>query len=1250
VGRKPPRSSPKPARRRASEGRARAGPRERPLAERAGSGSTDALQASEERYRLVARATKEVIWDWDLVAGTVYWSDSLQTLFGYTADEAGSRAEAALRWWQEHIHPADRTEVAAKLAAVTDGSADVFVHEYRFCRSNGSYATVVDRGHVVHDHAGRPIRMVGSMIDVSERKRAEDEARQRRREADVLAGLTREINASLDLDTVLQRVTEGARDLCRADLAEIALWDPGACAMVFCYWAGVRSDQYRAVQVEPGKGLGGRVIATGRPFRTEDYASDLRFGRDYVAEAIEEGLVAQLAVPISTRDHLGGLLYVGRRSARPFTEQDEIILTRLADHAAVAIGNARLYQDAERRRRAAQTLAKLGRLLSQSLDAEEVGRRIVESVCALSGAAAATLYRLEPGSGDLVAIAVSGQVGPRWHPGVVVRRGTGVSGVAVAERRPVATSDSLSDPRVHDVADILARVESASFRAVLAVPLLVQDRAIGALAIGKPTGHRFTDEETVLAQAFADHAALALENARLYQEAVTLEAVARQITSSLERDEVLRRIAESARKLCGCDLAFLAPYDAETDTATIVAAAGARSHALFSVRIAPGRGVGGMVLETGQPVATEDYLNDSRFSQDYMDAAREEGTVAQAVVPLRLGGAITGLLCAVNRTPRHFTTRDMEILSTLADQAAIALENSRLYAEHVKAGVELRARARQQAAVAELGQRALAGPDLDSLMSEALAVVAQTVDVEYCSVLELLPDGQTLRLRAGVGWAEGEVGRATVDAGPASPAGYALLSGEPVTTEDLGTETRFAVPAILRDHGVVSSLVVVIRGRDRPFGALSAHATRRRHFTSDDVQFVGSVANVLASALERRRAEDALRQHAARLTSLHEIDQAILAARSAEAIAQAAVEQVRRLVPCRRASVMLFDFAAQQAIVLAVETPGATALPAGTRRPLAALSSLDGLRTGEPRQVPDLRAAPPTPTRRVLMDEGIAAYLMVPLISRHELIGSLNLSRDVPGEFPPEQVAIAREVAASLAVAIGQARLHEAVRTGRERLRALSRRLVEIQEEERRHLARELHDEIGQLLTGLKLTLEISARPRAGEPDGLGQARDLVDDLIARVRDLSLDLRPAMLDDLGLLPALLWHLDRYSKQTSIRVHFEHGGIDRRFSPEVETAAYRIVQEALTNVARHAEVPEVTAWVWCDGEALNVHVEDAGKGFDPAATRLSGGLPGMRERAELLGGHLIIDSTSGAGTRVTAGIPLEVPMERRQASR
>lgn len=282
-------------------------------------------------------------------------------------------------------------------------------------------------------------------------------------------------------------------------------------------------------------------------------------------------------------------------------------------------------------------------------------------------------------------------------------------------------------------------------------------------------------------------------------------------------------------------------------------------------------------------------------------------------------------------------------------------------------------------------------------------------------------------------------------------------------------------------------------------------------------------------------------------------------------------------------------------------------------------------------------------------------WLAAPLTgSDGQNIGLIQLSDKTEGEFTEDDEAILVQLAQMASVAVENARLFEQVHAGRERLQSLSRRLVEVQETEHRQIARELHDEIGQALTGLKLAIEMSLRsPADAATTSLNDARALVNELMGRVRELSLDLRPPMLDDLGLLPALLWHFERYAAQTKVCVVFKQSGLEGRFAREVETAAYRIVQEALTNVARHAGAREAAVRLWTDQGTLTVQIEDQGKGFNPEAAQAggtSGGLVGMHERAVMLGGRLTVESAPRAGTRVTAELLLSDAAETRKEGR
>ncbi|MGR3310052.1 MAG: sensor histidine kinase, partial [Candidatus Brocadiales bacterium] len=183
----------------------------------------------------------------------------------------------------------------------------------------------------------------------------------------------------------------------------------------------------------------------------------------------------------------------------------------------------------------------------------------------------------------------------------------------------------------------------------------------------------------------------------------------------------------------------------------------------------------------------------------------------------------------------------------------MANELEKTITEQKRAARILDLRAYQQAIVANIGIHALAGIDLQALMDEAVTQACRALNVDYCKILELLPGGSSLLLRAGKGWMEGLVGQATVGTEQDSQAGYTLLSKEPVIVEDLRTETRFNTPQLLHDHGAVSGASVIIQGKDTPYGVFGVHTTKKRKFTKDDIYFLQAIANVLGAAIERKR-------------------------------------------------------------------------------------------------------------------------------------------------------------------------------------------------------------------------------------------------------------------------------------------------------------------------------------------------------------------------------------------------------------
>jgi signal transduction histidine kinase len=238
-----------------------------------------------------------------------------------------------------------------------------------------------------------------------------------------------------------------------------------------------------------------------------------------------------------------------------------------------------------------------------------------------------------------------------------------------------------------------------------------------------------------------------------------------------------------------------------------------------------------------------------------------------------------------------------------------------------------------------------------------------------------------------------------------------------------------------------------------------------------------------------------------------------------------------------------------------------------------------------------------------------------------------------------------RELRTVLTMALYKHRAEAKLISSTCQLQALSRRVLVAQEFERRRVAVELHDELGQLLTAIKINLQLSARLQDRAPSELNTENiRIVDDALNQVRRIATGLRPALLDDLGLSPALKWIAGIIAARSSFRVDFCQQEMPQRLAADIETACFRIVQEALTNISRHAQATVVTITLRHENEALLLCVRDDGRGFDLAAMReramlgASVGVLGMQERASLIGGHLDIESAPGQGSLVRLSCP------------
>ena len=275
---------------------------------------------------------------------------------------------------------------------------------------------------------------------------------------------------------------------------------------------------------------------------------------------------------------------------------------------------------------------------------------------------------------------------------------------------------------------------------------------------------------------------------------------------------------------------------------------------------------------------------------------------------------------------------------------------------------------------------------------------------------------------------------------------------------------------------------------------------------------------------------------------------------------------------------------------------------------------------------------------------GTASGICLPLWAKEGLRGILHLEAHVGRSFAGEDIQLLMAVSEQLSVAVENARLWEDLKEREEAKGLLLERVIEAQEDERRRVAQELHDEAGQALTSLLVEIRSLDGGDQVPAARLGELRSLVAEALEGIQNIALELRPSVLDDIGLAPALRRYVEEHGARSGLQTDFDAGDLDEiRLEPAVETALYRIVQEALTNVVRHAEATRVDVLLTRRTGDLAVIVEDDGAGFDPAEvmSRPEGclGLRGMQERAVLIGGQLTVGAEPGQGTTVSVKVPL-----------
>lgn len=489
---------------------------------------------------------------------------------------------------------------------------------------------------------------------------------------------------------------------------------------------------------------------------------------------------------------------------------------------------------------------------------------------------------------------------------------------------------------------------------------------------------------------------------------------------------------------------------------------------------------------------------------------------------------------------------------------------------------------REQAVLADFSLRARSATDVQAICEATAAVLARSMDVAFSQLFEFLPEAGTLLIRAVAGWGHLPARATRLSADPVTPAGLALRLRGPVILNDVHADPRFDLPAYMRVSGVTSSMAVVIPTGDPPFGVLAVDSTTEYAFTESDLQFLQSIANVLAATIVRIRSEE----------RWHQEDTFTTVALNTSTTLMTVVDRAGRLIRFSPACERLTGYAAEEAL----GRPISEFVPPEEREEAA--RAIAGLSRGKD-------GAVLTYERHWLTKTG----------ERRLIAWSATALRDRAGE-------VQYVVGTGLDI------------TDRKRL---EREILAIAEHEQRRIGSDLHDDLGQRLAAIQfLTGNLQedladASPAVAEL--VGRIAVMAREAYAHTRMLARGLSPAILDSIGLLEALR----KLARNTTalFRVNCEcRADQDHDFlAPEAAIHFYRIAQEAVGNTLKHAQAKQIVIEVFPQGRC-ELRVTDDGVGFFPDAVQGEGmGLQSMRYRASLFGGRVSIRSRPGEGTQL-----------------
>ncbi len=883
---------------------------------------------------------------------------------------------------------------------------------------------------------------------------------------------------------------------------------------------------------------------------------------------------------------------------------------------------AHLEQRVSDRTKELAALNAIATTVGQSLHLDEILNDALDKTLQVLGIEAGGIYLLDENTETLTIAAHQGFSSQFVADIDKLKVGEGFSGRVVQSCQPLVVTDISNDPRLTRTV-----VREEGLHSLASVPLCSKRKVLGTLFATTRGYREFTDQEVQLLTSIGNQIGVAIENAGLFnavqrraEQFRVIGEVGRRVTSILALDELLDQLVGLIQKTLSYDTVEIGLIEGEE--LVFKARAGRDSAGPFeSFRLKVGEeGITGQVAATGEPLCVPDVSQDPRYVQ-----ITDSGYRSELAVPIKTKEQIIGVLNVQSKQPNAFDASDLAVLQSLADQAAIAIENARLFKAEEW-------RTEQFRLISKVGGHITSILDENELLQEIVRLVKKTL--RYYLITIGLIEGDELVFKAGAKtqWDDPQFLPPPVKVGERGVTAWVAATGESLLVPDVSQEPRFLfLPNAAETR---SELAVPLKTKTAVIGVLNVESDQLNAFDESDVTVLQSLAHQAAIAIENARLFRDTTRQVRELRALAEASHIISSMLDQDQLLQSLYEQITRIAPTDFYLIALYD---EEINVVSIKIN----VDEGVHYPRAQYVLDKGLLKLVIHNKQPLRFDSLTEEKHKLDVEVVPAgspkvnhgWLGVPMLYGEKVVGAIVVGSYQRGAFDAGHQQTLTSIANQAAVALENARLYEQ-----------ARQLAVM--EERQRLARELHDAVTQTLFSASLIAE--ALPSLWESNQ-DEGRQLLQDLrqlsrgaLAEMRTLLMELRPAALVEASLRDLLRQLGEAVAGRTGVPVQVT---VDDQceLPPDVHVALYRIAQESLNNVVKHAQASQVTVSLRSlppshppDEREVELLISDDGRGFDLSrvmSDHLGLGLGIIRERAESIGASLNLESQPGHGTRV-----------------